>query len=595
MSVVENRADFDKNDILVVSTAGPLKVAVKAPNYLASYVGNSTTITPRECGGVGDNVHDDTECFEEMLASGKAIQLQKGQTYKITDTLTLPAGRTIIHCDGATIAPAFGTAYSTALFSNNKDTDASTTLVIMDPRIIGNCVAFDMRFTADNPNAGLSLKCHRLYANTNDGNRRAGTKVFLLDQIDFVDIHEIEAWNYDLFASVNSPSSSGRNSTQFNMRNVSANQVSSGMKILGLSKGLLQNIDFMKCNSGFSFEGEVANLELRYCHAEAIAMDGYASASSDVDASSAGVGFNFVDSVQARGVRLVQCDTIDTGGTGGTAVASLRVGKQESAAPTIQDIELHQCSFATAMCGSGSYSSIVNRGRFRWRGPWPYTDLSLSANGLGYIDADIEADYGVDAPNTPLLLGDTVLSLINGSGGAAPTIAETALSSTSYYYGHQVTFNSVYDLVRNVGLPYGWCTLDVIGYRVSGNPLLIAAMVDSPFTDRVRIQFNGLNDHQRRWRIPFWNPTAGQTHKVGLASQNASGDVCVIQAIAVYGGLPKRNFPFADWHIVDALPTPSLRWQAKKMIVRAAATDDAYHVCILNASSAFEWKEVTLT
>jgi hypothetical protein len=559
------------------------------------YLGGSGSLFPAvRPENYGDVSTDATAAIQAALNASNSIILTAGTTYTVTDTIVLPAGRVYIYFNGATVNASFGTNYSKALFSNNKTTDASTTLFAEKVSVTGNCTAFDMRFTANNPGAGLGIVIDGLYMNTMDGNRRAGTKILDIDQADFCAIRNVVAWNLDV------PFMLGRGGprrtcTQILLDLVMVAQVNSAFRIQGLSKARINGFDVMGCNSGFSFEGENELIEMVNCHVEGIGKAGY-SASSLVSSQSAGTGFNFVDSQQHRKIRLVRCDVIDLGGTGGTATAGIRIGRNDFSQPILQTITLEDCNVASAQDASASYKPLVNRGRFKWKGLWGFTNnANLSANGLGYIDMEIDDTYNNAAPYIDLIGGGTVLSLVNGSATNAPTITEVSVGTTSYNVAHQVVFNAAgYEMIRTINAPYGWITIDVVGYTTSGNPILFVQQNGGSFTDLVRIQFVGSNDKQRRWRVCFWNDTANQGLKIGLSCQ-AVGNTCVVQSFNVYSGLPRRDVPQTMDHLVTALPTASARWRFHRMALRNGATDETRHTCVVDAAGTYLWKQYTLT
>lgn len=224
-----------------------------------------------------------------------------------------------------------------------------------------------------------------------------------------------------------------------------------------------------------------------------------------------------------------------------------------------------------------------------------HEQVNLSTNAQGYIDMEIDDSYNNAAPYINLIGGCTVLSLVNGSATSPQTITEVTASSTSHNIAHQVVFNAAnYELIRNINCPYGWNTIEIVGYKTVGNPIVFVQQNGGSFTDLVRIQFNGLNDKQRRWRICFWNDTANQWLKVGLSGQ-AIGDTCVIQSFNCYPGLPRRDVPQTLDHIVTALPTASARWRYHRMALRNGATDETRHTCVVDSAGTYLWKQYTLT
>lgn len=561
-------------------------------------------VDPEMFGAIGDGVHDDTSAFQQAIDSGKQIILRSNRNYKITNTLicctTYPTLR--IQNLGATITASFGTNYSKALFSNNKTTNSSCALYLMDLSVKGNCVVVDLNYSVDNPNSGLSLVLHRLSFNTYDGNKRPGTAAVIASAVDFVDINKVNIWNSDMGIAIGA-APPVRNCTQIRLSNVMLGQVNTGIKMQGVNKACLDSVDIMTCNSGFVFTGNNANITLNLCHVEGIyANSSYSTPSTYVQADSSGIGFYFPDSAHNQNIVLNQCDIIDLGTVGGSAVAGYYVGRCNSAAPSIQRITFNDCTCSPGMGGSAAFKSFVNRGKFKWNGVWSFasTAVNLWANGLGYIDMEISDP--VQSPNIMnwnngnLLKGNTILSLIGGNGGTAPTITENAPSYSNLTYSHKISFNSIYELYQQVNLPYGWCTVDVIGYISSGNPVLYVQN-PSTYVDMVRVQFNGLNDKPRRWRIAFWNPTPLQAYKIGFTNQSATAgaDSCIVNSISVYQGLPKAEYALSDVELVSALPTPSRYWYGKTMIVRTAGAEDTMFVGISDSAGNPAFKSITLS
>lgn len=190
-----------------------------------------------------------------------------------------------------------------------------------------------------------------------------------------------------------------------------------------------------------------------------------------------------------------------------------------------------------------------------------------------------------------------MLSLRDGQGTTPPTITENNLSGqfNPYDVYHQVVFNeAAYKLVSTISLPYGWNTLDVCGNWVSGNPILSVQLAGGAFTEVIRLQFNGLNDQPRRWRVLFWNPTPQASYWVGLTCQNI-GDTCNIQYIDCYPGLPKLDPPEAPIQVVKTLPTASARWYGTTFTTRNTGVADTHHVCVRDAANAYVNKQITIT
>lgn len=544
-------------------------------------------------GAIGSDASSAIQSMLDQSNGAIALQFKPGQVYNFYSPITLPSGVTVINCNGATFYARFGNNYSTPVFQNDKTVDKSQSLVITNPIFRGNCVAIDMRFQADNPGAGLSLTCYNFDQNTLDGNRRAGTASFVLSHMDFLDITKTKTYNVDQLAVLGAAPPK-RNSTQLTLRNIMGGQVNGGVLFRGCDKINIIGADIANCNNGFSFEGNNNRIFLNQCHVEGLARSGYSTKSSYVHSSSQGVGYNFVDDVDNR-VMLSQCSLIDLGTTGGTAAHGVRIGASNY--PGIVDIEFENCTIPETCEGSASYKPFRGYAPFKWTGKWTFTDTSeMSANGLGYLDHNIQDSDNNYAPKTNLLRGSTLLSLRSYSGGTAPTITEVAQSFNPMYLSHRIVFNSVGFLRSTLNLPVGWCTLDVVGQRIAGNVLLRVEQNGSPFTQLVNIQYKSLNDTFHRTRICFYNPTPNQSYNVGLASQNASGDESVFSYIACYAGLPDTDIRNSASDVVAALPTASARWRYTEMIVVASGVIDKHYRCVLGADgTTYSWKEITLT
>lgn len=544
----------------------------------------------------GPTTTDATTSIQKALNSSGgtavAISFVPGKTYNVSAPLTLPPGLTIIYANGAIFQSQYGTAYSTPFFQNDKTQDISQVLAIFNPIFRGNCVAIDMRYSADNPGAGLSLFVNNFDQNTMDGNRRSGTASFNLSHMDFLDITKTKTYNVDQVAILGAAPPK-RNSTQLTLRNIMAGQVNGGVMFRGCDKVNIIGADIANCNNGFSFEGNNNRIYLNQCHVEGLARSGYSTKSSYVHASSQNVGYNFVDDVDNR-VTLSQCSLIDLATAGGGATHGVRLGV--SSYPGITDIEFENCTFPETCEGSASFKPFRGYAPFKWTGKWTFTDTSeMVANGLGYLDHNVQDSDNNYAPKNNLLGGTTVLSLRTYVGGAAPTITEVAQSYSPQYISHRILFNSVGFQRSTLNLPVGWCTLDVVGQRIAGNVLLRVEQNGSPFTQLVNIQYKSLNDTFHRTRICFYNPTPNQSYNVGLASQNASGDESVFSYIACYAGLPDADIRVPFTHVVGALPTASARWRYTEMIVSATGVIDKHYRCTLAADgTTYAWKEITL-
>lgn len=575
---------------------------------------------PESFGAVGDGVADDSAAMIAWLTQNGTNpfygELTPGKNYKVSASLVFSSLFNLINWNGATITPSFGTSYGQALFINDR---ASTCNIVMaNPRVRGSCSFIDLGFTLDSPGAGLTLAVRDIDLNSQNGNRPDGSTVFKLRQVDFVEVARGSAWNFDLPMDIGAESGP-RECTQLKFENLSINQCNSGGRLRGISKADFIGIDFLKTNSGFSLESRVELIEFRRCHVEGLGQMGgtpqtnYSTKASRVHADSQNIAFSIIDDSTAKQVKFIQCDTLDigipSGGSAGTGLASMRIGKEERTNPNGRSVEFENCKWATTMCGSASYTPIIHRGRYKWRGPWPFTGTTAPANppnGCSYIDFDIRDTANAGYRYRSLLGGNTVLSLLDGqtaTGGSPtpPTIAENALGNNFHPSDvhHSVTFNQAgYKLVKIISLPYGWITFDVSGYKVAGNPLLLVQINGgsggSDFTEVIKLQFDGLNDKSRRWRVLFWNPTPQLSYRVGLSCQ-AAGDICEISHIDCYPGLPREDTTILDTQIVSALPAASARWESMKFVIRNAGVADTHHLCVRDASNAYAMKQIALT
>ena len=537
---------------------------------------------------VGDLVADDTAEFQAMLngAQNGVLTLKPGKDYRITDTLVLPTGRLQIDMNGAAIYPQFGVNYSKALFKT-AGTANSGEIAISNGRVIGNCVVLDARFTDNNPNAGQRVFLDRITHSTNDGNRRAGTMLLLADQLDFCELTNLQSLNSDMAFKLGS-APPRRNCTQIVMRLLTILQVNTAGYLRGIDKGLIEQIDVSSCNSGFVLDGNNQRLRITNLHAEGIGKAGYA-VSPNVPAGAAGYGLYFTPSEQNSNIEIDKYSTIDIAGVGGSANGSVYIGRCDTA--QVQTIRFRDCVLAKTMEGSAAYKPIVNRGRLSWEGRFNFdTDVSLAANGFSYIETLIKDGPNMNGGGQNLLPSTTVLGLYDGAG-TAPTITEVT-GNTVRQAGHTISFNAVFELHKAVNLPYGWNTLDITGYRISGNPVLFVQEAGGAFNDLLRIQFQSLNDTERRWRISFWNPTANQSCKVGITNQSATPgtDQLQVSSIAVYRGY-SHDDPIrpGQFDVMAALPAASTYWLGRTAIVRAAGVADAVHDCLRNSAGSPVW------
>ncbi|KQZ17969.1 hypothetical protein ASD47_10975 [Caulobacter sp. Root1472] len=552
----------------------------------ASEAGAQNALTSVAPGGPGG----DDAAFEKALATTGMLSLQPGRTYTITRTIVLPA-KAIIEGNGATIQTRFGEDYGRPLFSNNKVNDQSTNVRATNFSVVGNCVVFDMRFTKDRPGAGLAFVIDNVSFNTNDGQRRAGTSFLVCDQVDFSTLSNARIVNCDLGLQIGA-AGGRRPCTQLLLQQVMISQVNSAGRFQGVDKMVLQNVDVMKCNSGFSFEGDNQRTTVTDGHVEGIAATpAYAAPSPRVNPKAAGCGYYIRDNSRVE-IIFDHCSVIDLGGQGGTAAAGVYIG--ECTYPALQSLAFRQCTFPKKMADSTKYRPVVNRGKFTWEGEWPYTtEPSLSANGFHYIDMVIRDEVSNIPSSDNLLLGQGVISLLSPitKAGAAPTITEIGDDGQDHS-GWTVSFNSVYELAQIVKIPAGWNTIDVSGYGLAGNPILYVQRLDGEGArDLVRVQFNG-DGKERRWRISFWNPVAGQGVKVGFTNQHdqPGADRFYMSEMALYRGFALENIPRRAVETVAVLPRPSARWVGRQVLLRQTGKPDQVYICAETGAGAAVWR-----
>ncbi|GGL18627.1 hypothetical protein [Caulobacter rhizosphaerae] len=562
--------------ILSVGSAASSVGAASAQSALAA-------LAPSGPGG-------DDAAFEKALTSTGTLSLQPGQTYTITRTIVLPP-KAIIEGNGATIETRFGDDHNRPLFSNNKTNDQSTNVRAANFNVVGNCVVFDMRFTKDRPSAGLAFVIDNVSFNTNDGQRRAGTSFLVCDQVDFSTVSNVRIVNCDLGLQIGA-AAGRRPCTQLLLQQVMISQVNSAGRFQGVDKMVLQNVDAMKCNSGFSFEGDNQRTTVVDGHVEGIAATAaYAAPSARVNPKAAGCGYYIRDNSRAE-IVFDHCSVIDLGGQNGSAVAGVYIG--ECTYPALQSIAFQRCTFPKKMADSTTYRPVVNRGKFTWEGEWPYTtEPSLSANGFHYIDMVIRDEVSNIPPSDNLLMGQGVVSLLSPitKTGAMPTITEVG-DDGQEHSGWTVSFNSVYELAQIVKIPAGWNTIDVSGYGLAGSPILYVQRLDGDGPrDFVRVQFNG-DGRERRWRISFWNPIAGQGVKVGFTNQRAQpgADRFYMSEMALYRGFALENIPRRAVETVAVLPRPSARWVGRQVLLREAGKPDQVYICTETNPGAAVWR-----
>lgn len=601
--------------------------------YYNSLPGNTSAVptayAPEAFGAVGDEIADDTAAMLAWVTqkgdSPFYGELTPGKRYAVSASLVFSSVFNLINFNGAIIVPKFGSNYGLPLFTNDRASyggkPKSCNIVISNPRVIGSCTFVNLGFNENSPPAGLTLAVNDMDLNSNNGNRPEGSTVFKLRQVDFVNVTRGSAWNFDLPLDIGD-ASNYRECTQLTFENLSLNQCNGGSKIRGVSKADFRGIDFLKTNTGVSLEGRVELVTFLRCHVEGLGQTGgtpstnYNTKSSRIHANSENVGFSIVDDSSAKGILFDRCDTLDigipSGGSAGTALASAYIGGEDRTNPNGRSVKFKDCNFSTTMCGAPltgtnptPYKAIVHKGRYEWEGAWKFTDTTAPVNppnGVSYIDFNIKDKANAGFRYRSLLGGNTVLSLIDGqtaTGGSPtpPVITENTLAANFHPSDvhHSVVFKQAnYKLVKTISLPYGWITLDVSGYKTAGNPMLLVQMAGGTFTEFIKLQFNGLNDKSRRWRVFFWNPTPQVSCWVGLTCQQVD-DACEISHIDCYPGLPREDTTILDTQIVAALPAASARWESMKFVIRNTGVADTHHLCVRDAANAFVMKQIALT
>lgn len=345
----------------------------------------------------------------------------------------------------------------------------------------------------------------------------------------------------------------------------------------------------MTVGSGIAYLRSCKNIQCKQVHVEGISAAGYSIPGSAMPSAAHGYGHYVADLIEV-GIHLDQCKTIDHGGTGGNAKGSAYIG--QASLPRLQNVKFTNCTFALAMMGSPNWKPIVNRGRFKWAGPWPFSaDVSLHALSMQYQDAQIDDRVFDRSGACNLLPGSTPLSLTDAAisgGGSPPTVSEVA-DSYSTFAGHSVTFNSAgYQMVKAINVPQGWNTLIFEGRRTSGLPRLFAQQTGGSFftfVDAVLVDGAG---EDVTWRLPFWNTTPTQSIKIGFLSSTA-GDALNCTYIGLARGLHVRKPPSWGLETLASLPSASNLWLGKQVIVRASGTADALHICLRNSAGSAGW------
>lgn len=533
---------------------------------------------------------DDTAALQAALTTGCLI-LAKGGVYKVTNSLTCPINRSTIIGNGARIVVDFGTQYGRPLFQNDKTRDVNHILVVRDLVIRGNCAVFDFRYATNNPGAGLKIKASCIDFGTQDGNLREGTRLIVADQIDFLEMVNMDVVNVDQVFQIGGVDGR-RDSTQLMLRQFYIQQARGIGSISGVDKMTLDQIDAMTVGAGIAYTRSCKNISCRQVHVEGIAGPTYPVQGTGMPAASQGYGHYIADLIESS-IHFDQCKTIDNGVAGGTAKSSVYVG--QASHPRLQNVRLTNCTFAPTMMGSAGWKPVVNRGRFKWNGPWSFTsDVSLHALSMQYQDVQID-DLVLD-PTTGrnLLPGVTPLSLTDTSfsgGGTAPSIAEV-LDGSAAFAGHSVTFNAAgYQMVKAVNVPGGWNTLFFEGRRTAGAPRLFvqqSAAAYTTFIDAVLVDSAG---QDTIWRLPFWNPTPRLSIKIGFLS-SAVGDALSCTYLGLARGLHVRKPTDPLFDTIAALPSASAMWLGRQVIVRATGVADAVHVCTRDASGNPAWVKV---
>jgi hypothetical protein len=569
-------------------------IYLKADAVAASsgaWVRNFIVPTPEMFGAVGDGVADDTTPLQFVMLNYGVLKGKAGSTYKITDSIVFRVNNNFIDMTDATLAPSFGTSYSKAAFK--PDGTSGTNVYFQNLRVLGNCMVFDMRFSTANPPAGLRLVGSGLSFKTLDGNRRAGTGVIYAEQNDFLDVRDVSVFNCDLPVKIGG--STGRGCTQVHLSNWAIGYVNTGAVFQNIDKMTIDNYDIAVCNSGFVWVGGNQRHNCRNLHVEGLAASGFTSPAAAAPSGCSGYGYWFQDSQQNTAINIAQSSLIDQGTSSGTAVGGIYVGT--CFYPYLQDITFDGCNIATSSEGSASFKPIFSRGKFNWRGLWPYsTEVSLSANAQNYQANYIQDMTSYRRPLENILGGTTAYTLltnwasINGAA-ALPTLTEVT-PTLNVQAGYRVVFNTAGGfLCRALNLGVGWHTLWMRGRRISGNPLLYVGLNGSPFTTLVQTQIVDNTGEEFLWSLSFYNGTASQNYRVGLSNQ-AIGDTVDVYDVGVTRGFVIDPPPYSGSHIVPSLPTASLQWLGRQALVRVTGAADQYWVCTRNAASAYIWTQL---
>lgn len=371
------------------------------------------------------------------------------------------------------------------------------------------------------------------------------------------------------------------------------NQCSTIGYIAGVDKMVITNVDSANCNSGIVFAGSNSRILLQNSHLEGLGGASYPAASARVTSSATSIGYFFAPTQQNYSIEFRNCDIIDLGTTGGNAIAGVYIGDCINYA--VLGIKFINCTFAIGAEGSSGYRAIRNRGKFEWDGPFPFsnTDIDLSLDGYHYMQHIIKDTQRMQVNSPNLLSGNSVLALMDNPSSlvSPPTMTEITYATSQILGGYDVTWNGNWELVKVINLPRGWITIDTTGYAISGNPLLFVEQNGSPYVNILRIQFNGLNDFQRRWVVSFWNNTSNLAYKVGFKNQNATAgvDKMHVAQFAIYAGFYQHVAPSSPFEIVSALPAATNQRLGKRYIVRTNNTADAEYVCLNNASNTPSW------
>jgi hypothetical protein len=514
-------------------------------------------------------------------------------TVALEDSLVL-SGRKLLKGNRANLKPNFADP-GDAIFKNA--TNATLIMAIEGMVSSGPSAIVDMQLTGVQ-NQGLALamrNCEYRGQGSVDGlgtTPAAGTCVVRGRQIDFINVEDVRAYDYDELAHIDSDkTSSERDNTQIRFKSLYGSRINQGMFLGEIDKAQIEGVDIMSCGSGYFLKGGNKRIVFTTSHVENFGKTGYDA--RPLGASLNGFGYYFPeDSIQEQ-ILLDHCSVFANAGEN-----ALRGVFQGRSGTSAVDLIMRQSYVAPTSAVAVGYKALEIYQGLRWEGYWNFASSEVILGDGGttnrFMDLAIhELGWRAKAASKNLLPGDRAINLNKTSGGAV-SIADN--SSDDFPDGDLVTMASGSELYEIIYLTPGWYTFIMTGEPVTGTPA--ASVRDDPTVANRRMlnPFNAPTTYERMFRMPFRIDTAGNV-RVGFRALSGAASFKAGRVALVRNHWHDTNFPSLERHVpaIETLPTAAARYMGQTMqLVKLGATDDEFYVCIQVSGGGYAWKRISV-